>query len=94
MSTRNEVSDFRKASLRYDVVVPKIAHEPNQVTPGSIDEKATILSCIMHPITKAAIATIMLASIPIPVGPGLLIQKPQKLRSTKIISARLLAYRL
>jgi hypothetical protein len=48
----------------------------------------------MHPNTKATIATNMLASIPIPVGLGLLIQNPQKLRSTKIISARLFAYRL
>ncbi len=48
----------------------------------------------MHPNTKATIATNMLASIPIPVGLGLLTQNPQKLRSTKIISARLFAYRL
>lgn len=48
----------------------------------------------MHPNTKATIATNMLASIPNPFGLGPLIQNPKKLRSTKIISARLYAYRL
>ena len=42
------------------------------------------LSCISEAHTNPITAMSMLAAIPIPVGPVLPVQKPQKLRKTQI----------
>ena len=44
--------------------------------------------------TTPTIAVIVLATIPMPVGPVLLVQKPHKLRITKIQNACLFEYKL
>ena len=93
-SVLNVDSDFCKASVRYDEAVPKIAHDPNQVTPGSIDEYAKSLSCQMLPKAKVVIVTKILERNPTPVGPVLLVQKPQQLSSTKNNNDSLFEYRL
>ena len=83
-SVWNNTSEACTASIKYDAVVPKIAHEPIQVIPGRIAEKMRSLSCISEAHTNPITAMSMLAAIPIPVGPVLPVQKPQKLRKTQI----------